>query len=62
MGGPCDAPMTAATSEEMTKMGMAHIETAHPEMAEKVKAMSKEETDAWSADFMVKWAATPDDQ
>ena len=61
MGGPCDAKITAATSDEMVKMGMAHVETAHPELAAKVKAMSKEETDKWMADFMAKWAAAPED-
>jgi hypothetical protein len=52
--------MSAATPEELTKLAMEHVTAAHPEMAEKIKAMSKEETDKWFADFMVKWAALPE--
>lgn len=33
MGGMCDAPITANTSDEMIGKGMVHLEEAHPEMA-----------------------------
>ncbi len=61
MGGTCDTAMTAATEAEMVEMGMAHIATAHPDMAEKVAAMTQEEKDAWAADFHAKWEAAPED-
>ena len=61
MGGTCDASMTAATEAEMVQMGMAHITAAHPDMAEKVAAMTQEEKDAWAADFHAKWEAFPED-
>ena len=60
MGGPCDASMTAATPEEMANKGMDHLTKAHPDMAAKMKAMSKGETDKWMSDFKKKWSATPD--
>jgi len=60
MGGPCDMPMTAATPEEMVKMGMDHVTEAHPEIAEQMKSMSKEDNDKWMEDFKKKWSATPD--
>jgi predicted small metal-binding protein len=62
LGGPCDASMTAGSEHEMMTMGMQHVEEAHPEMAEKIKAMSKEETDAWATDFHSKWEAAPEDE
>lgn len=61
LGGPCDAKMTTATKEEMMKVGMEHVEAVHPEMATKIKAMTKEETDKWAMDFDAKWMAKPED-
>jgi predicted small metal-binding protein len=60
MGGPCDAEMTAATSEEMVKKGMEHVEAAHPEMVASIKAMTPEENEKWNAEFNMKWAAIPE--
>lgn len=37
MGGPCDAPISGETKEEVMANGMRHLEEAHPEMAEDVK-------------------------
>ena len=61
MGGPatCDVMITGSTAEEMVKNGMDHITAAHPDMAEKVKAMTPEETAKWMADFKVKFDALP---
>jgi predicted small metal-binding protein len=61
LSGPCDAKMTAATPDELVKMAMAHVESAHPDLAAKVKAMPKEETEKWMADFTAKWNARPED-
>src|SRR5436853_75000 len=33
MGGMCDEPISAETSDEMMSKGMAHLDAAHPEMA-----------------------------
>lgn len=60
MGGPCDAKIWGSTPQEMMANGMKHVEQTHPEMAEKMKSMSKEENDAWTADFMKKWDMTPE--
>ena len=59
MGGPCDAMITGTTPEEMVDNGMKHVTEAHPEMAEQVKNMSKEETDKWMTEFRQKWDAAP---
>ena len=61
MSGPCDVSMAAATEKEMMDKGWAHVEEAHPDVAEKVKAMSQEEKDKWSTDFHTKWEETPED-
>ena len=61
MGGTCDTSMTAATEAEMVQMGMDHVIAAHPEMKEKMDAMTQDEKDAWAADFHAKWEATPED-
>jgi hypothetical protein len=62
MGGPCEAPMTASTSEEMMGKGMAHLEIAHPEMAASVKAMPKDDPKMleWNEKFTSDWAAAPE--
>ena len=62
MGGPatCTAVMSGNTPEELVEKGMAHLNEVHPEMATTVKAMTKEETDKWMADFRQKWDALPE--
>ena len=61
MGGTCDHPMTADTSEEMMNKGMAHLNEAHPEMAKSVEEMPKDDPVMveWYKKFMQKWEATP---
>ncbi len=60
VGGPCDHAITAETKEEMMQKMWEHYEKTHPEDAEKVKAMPKEEVDKWTAMFNQKWDETPD--
>lgn len=62
MGGPatCTDEISGNTPAEMVANGMKHIEAAHPDMAATVKAMSKEDTEKWMADFTVKFNALPD--
>lgn len=62
MGGPatCTATLKGNTPEEMVADGMNHIETAHPDMAAQVKAMSKEDTEKWFAEFKPKFDALPE--
>ena len=61
MGGPadCNTMITGNTAEEMAMNGMKHIEESHPEMAADIKAMSKEDTDKWMAEFQTKFDAAP---
>ena len=61
MGGPCDATVSGSTEKELMDAGWAHMEAAHPELAEEVKAMSQEEKDKWAADFHAKYDALPED-
>jgi predicted small metal-binding protein len=37
MGGPCDAPISGSSKDELMVNGMKHLEDVHPEMAEGVK-------------------------
>ena len=62
MGGPatCSTMIQGNTAQEMTMNGMKHIEENHPELATQVKAMTKEETDKWMADFQTKFDALPE--
>ena len=64
MGGPCETKMSAATQDEMMNKGMAHIESAHPEMAADIKSMPKDDPKmvAWMEKFNADWAATPEDK
>jgi|GEM_PF-1115074 len=62
MGGPngCTTVISGNTPDEMIKNGMEHLKEAHPDMAEGMKTMSKEQGDQWMADFKKKWAETPE--
>ncbi len=62
MGGPatCKARIRGNTPEEMIDNGMKHVQKAHPDMAEGMKTMSKEEGDKWRAEFQKKWDAAPE--
>jgi predicted small metal-binding protein len=57
MGGPCNASITAATSDEMMKKGMDHVRATHPEMVAGIEKMTDAEGDEWNKMFMAKWAA-----
>lgn len=61
MGGPCDAKLSANSYDEIMKVGMAHMEKAHPDMAEKVKSMPKDDPMMveWEKSFKKTWAETP---
>ena len=62
MGGPttCVAVLSGNTPDEMVADGTKHVNEAHPEIAEMMKTMSKEDMDKWMADFHTKWAQAPD--
>ena len=63
MGGMCETAMSAETRDEMMEKGMAHLEVAHPEMAETVKNMPKEDPMmvAWVEKFNADWENAPED-
>jgi len=63
MGGMCETALSAETREEMMEKGMAHLEVAHPEMAETVRNMPKEDPMmvAWVEKFNADWDSTPED-
>jgi len=62
MGGPktCSTMISGNTPEETVDSGMKHVAESHPEMLKNIKAMSKEETAEWMADFRKKWDALPE--
>ncbi|MDE1874622.1 MAG: DUF1059 domain-containing protein [Patescibacteria group bacterium] len=64
LGGTCDAPLRANSQEEMMKVGMDHVQKAHPDMAADIKKMSKNDPAMveWQAKFDETWASTPDDK
>lgn len=62
MGGPaeCKEILSGETADEMVKAGWAHIEAAHPEMAENIKNNPKEVNDKWQEDFRATFDALPE--
>jgi hypothetical protein len=62
MGGPatCSGVISGETPEAMIANGMVHLQQAHPEMVEGMKAMPKETLEKWRADFQKKWDAAPE--
>ncbi|MBP7741524.1 MAG: DUF1059 domain-containing protein [Candidatus Pacebacteria bacterium] len=63
MGGMCETVISAETKDEMMEKGMAHLEVAHPEMAESVKTMPADDPMmvAWVEKFNADWESTPED-
>ncbi len=64
MGGMCDEKISASTVDEMLANGMRHLEEAHPEMAETVKATPADDPMMveWREKFDAAWAAAPEEQ
>jgi len=62
-GGMCERSITAPTPEEMMDLGMKHLEQDHPEMAENIKKMPKDDPEmiAWGTKFAADWEVTPED-
>jgi hypothetical protein len=62
MGGMCEAKISGSSEEEMIANGMKHLEAAHPEMAETVKTMEKDNPIMveWAANFHKAYEAAPD--
>lgn len=63
MGGMCETAISADTKEEMMGKGMQHLEAAHPEMAESIRNMPKEDPVmvAWVEKFNSDWDSTSED-
>lgn len=53
MGGMCEQSINGATADQMMQNGMAHLEQSHPDMANNIKAMSKDDPimAEWSKKF-----------
>ncbi|NNM83594.1 DUF1059 domain-containing protein [Candidatus Parcubacteria bacterium] len=62
LGGPCDTAITAGSSDELLTKAMAHLESAHPQMAADIKATPKDSPKmvAWGKKFEEDWAKTPE--
>lgn len=59
-GGDCREMIQGNTAEEIVDNGMRHVESAHPEMAKRIAAMSDKEKGKWMADFKKKFDALPE--
>lgn len=64
MGGMCDHSMTANTPEEMIKLGMAHLEDAHLDMANTIKSLGEDSPEliSWNKKFMTDWSELPNNE
>ena len=62
MGGTCDTEIKASSSAEMAKKMTAHVMEKHPEVAEKMKNMTKSEHEKWEDDFHKNWDKAPESQ
>ena len=63
MGGMCEEKVSAETEMDMIAAGMAHLEVAHPEMAESIKSLDKNDPMiiSWGEKFHADWEATPEE-
>lgn len=63
MGGMCEERMSAETEDGMIAEGMKHLQAAHPEMAESIKSLDKNDPMiiSWAEKFHADWEATPVD-
>lgn len=62
MGGMCDEPIIANNMDEMIAKGMEHLKVAHPEMAQSIEQMPKDDPMMlkWYEDFKTTWESTPE--
>jgi hypothetical protein len=62
MGGMCDTPISGNSKDELMTNGMKHLEESHPEMAETVKTMAKDDPMMveWAQKFDAAWEAAPE--
>lgn len=63
MGGMCDEKIKGSTPDEMITCGMAHLEAKHPEMAQTIKSLSKDDPMliSWNSKFLKDFHSTPHD-
>lgn len=63
MGGMCGEMMHAETEDGMIAEGMKHLEVAHPEMAESIKSLDRNDPMlvSWAEKFHTDWENTPED-
>ena len=62
MGGMCDTPLSAASYDDMIKVGMEHVRIAHPEIAASIESMGINDPLMleWEKNFSKTWADTPE--
>lgn len=63
MGGMCEAKIRGGTADEMIAGGMAHLEAEHPEMAQTIKSLAKDDPMliSWNSKFLKDFHSTPHD-
>lgn len=64
MGGMCNAELKGETAEEMISAGMAHLEVAHPEMAQTIKGLAKDDPmlTSWDKKFRADFELAPESE
>lgn len=60
LGGACDQRLLAETWGEMVKEMTAHVMEKHPDVADSMKKMHKEDPDRWGKQMKPKWDAAPE--
>ncbi len=62
LGGPavCMEVITGATAEEMISNGWAHLQAAHPEVAQNIMSNPKDVNDKWMGEFKAKFDTLQD--
>ncbi len=62
MGGLCDKVLAADSYDGIMKVGMEHLEKAHPEMAADIKGLSKDDPKMlkWEREFRKTWDSLPE--
>jgi predicted small metal-binding protein len=60
LGGNCDQKLSAESWDEMIKVMTKHVMDRHPDVAEEMEKMHKQDPQKWAKEMKPKWNAAPE--
>jgi len=60
LGGKCEQKLSADSWDEMVSVMTKHVMDKHPDVAQKMEEMYKQDPRKWSEETRPKWDAAPE--